>query len=168
MLGNQEQHKKTIFLNIKDGKITRRNGLFFDEFDFVSGKLEQIRKVERTFNGETFLYWYMILRGRNNERYSLGFGYNSGVFKSIILCLASDKTLSPLSEIKIETYLKEDKTKVSVYDGETRLSWITKDLPKVEILESGGKKIRNDSERMKYICNLVTDIRFKIGDIRYD
>ena len=159
MLGNNDQKRgKIVFLNIKDGKILRRDGLALEEFDFVEGTLEKIYTKEREFNGERVLYWYIPLRDDNGDLFLMGFPYSSGVFKSIILSLANDQNLTPLSTIRIETYYKDGRTKVSVYDKGNKLNWITKDLPPVLERQVGGRTIKDDTSRMVYISSLVEEI----------
>lgn len=162
MIGTSERQRgKLYFLNVKDGKILRKDGLVVDEFDFVEGYLERIFQKERDFNGETLLYWYINLRDDKGDLYSLGLPYSSGVFKSIVLSLARCETLG-LSPVRIETYLKDGHTKVIVSVGGKRLDWITKELPPVTEQRIGGRVVKDDSARMEYICSLVEAIKAKI------
>ena len=159
MLGTKENKRgKIVFLNVKDGKLIRRDGLVIEEFDFVEGTLEKIYTKEREFNGERILYWYVPLRDDNGDLYLLGLPYSSGVFKSIVLSLANDDELTALSTIRIETYLKDGRTKVSVYDQGRKLNWITNELPPVKETRVGGRIIKDDSERMSFIAGLVKKI----------
>ncbi len=159
MLGTKENKRgKIVFLNVKDGKLIRRDGLVIEEFDFVEGTLEKIYTKEREFNGERVLYWYVPLRDDNGDLYLLGLPYSSGVFKSIVLSLANDDELTALSTIRIETYLKDGRTKVSVYDQGRKLNWITSELPPVRETQVGGRIIKDDSERMSFIAGLVRKI----------
>lgn len=159
MLGTKENKRgKIVFLNVKDGKLIRRDGLVIEEFDFVEGTLEKIYTKEREFNGERVLYWYVPLRDDNGDLYLLGLPYSSGVFKSIVLSLANDDELTALSTIRIETYLKDGRTKVSVYDQGRKLNWITNELPPVKETRVGGRIIKDDSERMSFIAGLVKKI----------
>lgn len=159
MLGTKENKRgKIVFLNVKDGKIIRRDGLVVEEFDFVEGTLEKIHTKEREFNGERVLYWYVPLRDDNGDLYLLGLPYSSGVFKGIVLSLANDDRLTPLSTIRIETYLKDGRTKVSVYDQGEKLNWITSELPPVRETQVGGRIVKDDSERMSFIAGLVKKI----------
>lgn len=159
MLGTKENKRgKIVFLNVKDGKLIRRDGLVIEEFDFVEGTLEKIYTKEREFNGERVLYWYVPLRDDNGDLYLLGLPYSSGVFKSIVLSLANDDELTALSTIRIETYLKDGRTKVSVYDQGRKLNWITNELPPVKETPVGGRIIKDDSERMSFIAGLVRKI----------
>lgn len=159
MLGTKENKRgKIVFLNVKDGKLIRRDGLVIEEFDFVEGTLEKIYTKEREFNGERVLYWYVPLRDDNGDLYLLGLPYSSGVFKSIVLSLANDPDLTSLSTIRIETYLKDGRTKVSVYDQGRKLNWITSELPPVRETQVGGRIIKDDSERMSFIAGLVKKI----------
>lgn len=158
MLGtNENRREKVYFLNIKDGKILHRDGLIENEYDFIEGNLEKIFTKEREFNGEKTLYWYIILRDEG-ELVSIGLPYSSGVFKSIVLALASCNTLGLDSKIRIETYLKDGRTKVVVYNGGKKLDWVTKELPPVPEQMIGGKLVKDDSERMDYIKSLVANI----------
>lgn len=158
MLGtNENTREKVYFLNIRDGKIIHRDGLVENEYDFVEGNLEKIFTKEREFNGEKTLYWYIILREKG-ELLSIGFPYSSGVFKSIILSLASCTTLGLDPKIRIETYFKDGKTKVQVYNGGKKLDWVTRELPPVPEQMIGGRIVKDDSERMEFIKTLAGSI----------
>lgn len=163
MLGTRQENRgKVFFLNVKDGKIVRKVGNTLQEFDFVEGTLEKFQKKEREFNGEKCLYWYIPIRDDNGDLFLFGFPYSSGVFKSIVLSLANDDKLTPLSTIRIETYMKDGRTKASVYDQGERLSWIKASLPPVQERNFGGRIVKDDSERMNYISYLVEGISSKL------
>ena len=151
------------FLNFKDGKIVKRNGLLADEYDFVEGTLGKIFQKERDFNGERVLYWYIVLQDEKGENFALSFPYNSGVFKSIVLSLASDKTIGLSNKIRIDSYLKDGKTKVVVRNGANKLDWITRDLPPVNEVNIGGKIVKDESARMELISHYVGEINGLLG-----
>ena len=159
-LGKAEQTKK-YYLSISEGKIVHSQDGRKEYYSFVEGELEKVYKMERTFNGETVLYWYIDIRGEKRDLYSISLPYKSGVFKSIILALANEPAIA-LSTIKIEPYKKGDYTKVVVYSNSERLDWITKELPEVKEVKVGGQTVKDDSERMAYIESLVNDINKKL------
>ena len=66
--------------------------------------------------------------------------------------------MTPLSTIRIETYLKDGRTKVSVFDQGNKLNWITSELPPVRETQVGGRIVKDDSERMSFIAGLVKKI----------
>lgn len=118
-LGNIAQEKtRKSYLSINGGKviIDRGNGKK-ESFSFVEGVIEGIYQKERNFNGENVNRWYLDLRD-GTEIYSICFPYNSGVFKSIILALASDEALDSSTPIRLEPYERNNYTKIKVYsDG---------------------------------------------------
>lgn len=159
-LGNIEQGKaRKSYLSISGGKVIIDRGKGKKEsFSYVDGVLEGIYQKERNFNGENVNRWYMDLRD-GTEIYSICFPYNSGVFKSIILALASDEELG---SIRIEPYEKNGFTKVKVYSEGVKLDWITAELPPVEEVMVGGRKIKDESKRMEFICDLCNTINERI------
>ena len=159
-LGNNERTRK-YYLSIADGKVIHREDGKEESYSFVEGTLEAIYKRERSFNGETVLYWYVDLRGEKGELYSISLPYKSGTFKSIVLALASDTAIA-LSTVKIEPYKKGDFTKVVVSSNGKRLDWVTKELPPVEELSVAGQRVKDDSQRMRYIESLVDTINKRI------
>ena len=165
MLGtnNNSTSKSFTFLNFKDGKIVKRNGLLVDEFDFIEGSLEKIFQKERDFNGEKTLYWYMIIRDEKGNDFALSFPYSSGVFKSIVLSLASDPSIGLSNKIRIDSYFKDGKTKVTVRNGNTKLDWVTTDLPPVKEVNVGGRIVKDESARMELISHYVGEINSLLG-----
>lgn len=158
MLGSIQQNRK-IYLNIKEGAVVMRTESGEEKYSFVEGELVDIFTRERTFRGETVLYWYIDLRGENNDLYSLGFPYSSNLFKSIVLSLAS---ATDYRRIKIRPYTANGFDKVVCYEGEKKLDWVSKELPQIKDLIVGGRKVKDDTERMKFITSLVGDIRKKV------
>jgi hypothetical protein len=158
MLGQTE---KKIFLNIAEGKVTRRvgNGRV-EKYDFVEGTLERIYKREREFRGEKVLYWYLDIKDtKGGDTYSLGIHSTSGVWRSIILSLGSVESF--LFPIKICPYRKGEYDKVVVYSGDTRLDWVS-ELPPVEVIEVQGEKVKSSVKREKFISDLVDKVNRKI------
>ncbi len=161
-LGNSESRKRR-FLNVSEGKIVLKDGGNAAAFDYVEGTLERIYQKEREFHGEKAYYWYLDIRGEGGDLYSLGLPYASGVFKSIVLSLASAADINPLSTVRIATYFKDGRTKSVVYLQGRKLDWITRDLPPVVERAIGGRTVKDDSERMRYIECLVDTINGRIG-----
>ena len=159
-LGNIERTRK-YYLSIADGKVLHREDGKEEAFSYVEGTLEAVYKRERTFKGETVLYWYIDLRGEKGELYSISLPYKSGTFKSIVLALASETAIA-LSTVKIEPYKKGDFTKVVVSSNGKRLDWVTKELPPVEELSIAGQRVKDDTRRMEYIESLVATINQRI------
>lgn len=160
-LGQQEQRARKYYLSISDGQIVHSENGQKEYYSFVEGTLEKIYKLERTFNGETVLYWYLDIRGEKDELYSVSLPYKSGIFKSIVLALASEPALA-LSSIKIELYKKGEFTKVVVSSNGRKLDWITKELPAVEEVYIAGQRVKDDTRRMEYICSLVDSINARL------
>lgn len=162
-LGNIKQTRKH-YLSINGGKviIDKGNGKK-DSFSFVEGVLEGIYTKDRTFNGENVRRWYLDLKD-GKDIYSICFPYSSGVFKSIILSLASDEKLNRSTPIRIEPYEKSGYSKAVVYSDGVKLDWIVKELPPVEEVMVGGKIVKDDSKRMEFICSLCSTIMQRIGE----
>lgn len=153
MLGEKKVQLSKIYLNIKEGAIVRRTESGAEErYSFVEGKIESISQKERTFRNEVVVYWYIDLRdAESGELYSLGFPYSSNVFKSVILSLASDETLTGESVVRIEPYTKNGYDKVVVWSDGVKLDWVVKALPPVEVKNIGGRSVKDDSKRMELI-----------------
>ena len=158
-LGKAEQTRK-YYLSISEGKIVHSQDGKKEYYSYVEGELDKIYKLERTFKGEKVDYWYIDLRGQK-DTYSISLPYKSGVFKSIILALANEPAVG-IASIKIEPYKKGDFTKVIVYSNDSRLDWITKELPEVTEVQIAGQTIKDDSKRMAYIESLVADINARL------
>ena len=161
-LGRVDNKDKKYYLSISEGKIVHNEQGKKEYYGFVEGSLERIYKLERTFNGEKVLFWYMDMRGEKGELYSLALPYKSGAFKSIVLALASEPTIG-LSTVKIEPYEKGGFTKVVTSCNGKRLDWVTKELPEVNTVYVGGQAVKDDSKRMEYISSLVAQINEIIG-----
>lgn len=159
-LGTTERARK-YYLSISDGKVVHREDGKEETYSYVEGSLVSIYKRERTFKGETVLYWYVDVRGEKGELYSISFPYKSGTFKSIVLGFASDPAIA-LSTVKIEPYKKGDFTKVVTSSNGRRLDWITKELPPVEELRIAGQIVKDDTKRMAYIESLVETINNRL------
>lgn len=160
MLGQrQEENKRKVYLNIKDGSVVRRTSTGEEKYSYVEGRLEAITTKERNFRGETVLYWYIDLRDtESGELYSLGFPYSNNIYKSIILSLSSDGELSRDNVVRIEPYVKNGYDKVVVWSNGVKLDWIVKTLPPIEEVTIGGRRIKDDSKRMNYITTLTENI----------
>jgi hypothetical protein len=159
MLGQRE--KKT-YLNISGGKIVRRTDSGKTEtFDFVEGELERIYQRDREFRGEKVPYWYLELRdSQSGEIYSLGINSSSGVWRSLILSLGSCSNF--LLPIRISPYKKGEYDRVSVYSGGERLDWVS-DLPPVEEIVVGGRRIKSVEKREEFISGIVQRINTSLG-----
>ena len=144
------------YLNVKEGKIHLK-GL---SYDFVEGYLRGIEIKDREFRGEVVKYWYIDLESQSGELYSLAIPYYSGIAKSLFNSLASAKDFS--KEIKIQPYQVGDFTKVVVYSGGEKLSWISSSLPPVDEVKVGDKIVKDESKRMEFIVTLVSKINSKI------
>lgn len=166
MLGQMAtaQQRSKTYLNIKEGAIVKRTPQGEERYSFVEGVFENLSQKERTFRGETVLYWYIDLRDKETgELYSLGFPYGSNTFKSIILQLASIdglRTIRNASTVRIEPYSKNGYDKVQVWgeDG-VKFDWATKQLPPVEQTTIAGRSVKDDTKRMAFICSLANNVR---------
>lgn len=165
MLGERiTAYRRKTYLNIKEGAIVKRTPEGTEErYSYVEGRLEAMSQKERNFRGEVVVYWYIDLRDEDSgELYSLGFPYASNTFKSIILQLASNEGLESLrkgSTIRIEPYTKNGYDKVKVWGGSVKLDWISKQLPPIEEVTIGGRRVKDDTKRMAYISSLAERVR---------
>ena len=162
-LGKVDETKgRKYYLSISDGRVVHSENGQKKYYSFVEGSLERIYKLDRVFNGETVPVWYMDIRGEKGELYSLSLPYKSGVFKSIVLSLASEPTIG-LSTIKIEPYMGGGFTKVVTSSNGKRLDWVTKELPAVDTVYIAGQPVKDDTKRMEFISSLVAKINQTIG-----
>lgn len=165
MLGEritQQGGGRKTYLNIKNGAIVKRTATGEESYSYVEGRVEAIFQKNRTFRNEEVVYWYIDLRDtQSGELYSIGSPYASNTFKSIILSLASNEGLQATgrgSTIKIEPYSRNGYDKVAVKADGVKLDWATKDLPPVTETMIGGRKVKDDAQRMALICSLVERI----------
>ena len=166
MLGQrteQAQGRRKTYLNIKNGAVVKRTATGEESYTYVEGKLEAISQKERNFRNEVVVYWYIDLRDEDSgELYSIGFPYGSNTFKSVILALASPMGLNAVnngSVVRIEPYTRNGYDKIVVWGEGVKLDWVVKTLPPVYERMIGGRKVKDDSERMNYICSLVSQIQ---------
>ena len=163
-LGQLEQDtKRKIYLSISKGKVVHYlpNG-GVEYFKNVEGTLQDITLKERSFNGKTEPFWYIDLRD-GKDLYSISLSYASGTYKSIILALASCKTLSKDTQIIIEPYEKDNYTKVVVYADGEKLDWVVKTLPPLKEINVGGRTYSDDTDRMNYIRDITSKVRERVG-----
>lgn len=164
-LGKTEEQvtiKKT-YLSIANGKIVFNDGKGQPKsYSYCEGFLEGIYQRERNFSGEKVSRWYIDLRD-GEQIYSICLSYGSGTFKSIVLALASDKSLNSSTPVRIEPYVKNGYTKIKVYSDGVKLDWVTNQLPEVKEIEIGGRRVKDDSKRMEFIYSLCKDINERLS-----
>lgn len=159
----QNDNRRKIYLSINHGKVIKGSGVAKEEYSYIDGTIEAIYTKRSTFGNEEVVRWFMDIRD-GDELYSLCLPYSSGVFKSIVLALASDEALTSSTPVRIEPYEgRNGYTKVVVYSDGVKLDWITKQLPPQKTIKVGGKQIRDDSEQMKLICSFVDILRKRIA-----
>lgn len=155
--------RRKIFLSISHGKVVHYlSGGEKEQFKNVEGTLQDITLKERSFNGKTEPFWYIDLRD-GKDLYSISLSYASGTYKSIILALASCKTLSKDTQIIIEPYEKDNYTKVVVYADGEKLDWVVKTLPPLKEINVGGRTYSDDTDRMNYIRDITSKVRERVG-----
>lgn len=134
-----------------------------DYFNFVEGMLEDVYSKQRNFNGSSSMFWYLDIRD-SGELFSLSIPYDSGVFMSIILQLASVEDLNKSTSVRIEPYMGENGfTKVKVFADGEKLDWITKELPPIESVMIGSKSVKDNSKRMAYVEYLVSMVQNRLN-----
>lgn len=157
----QRQEKKT-YLSITHGKVAQGTGTERRYYAYIDGCIEAIYTRHSHFGGEDVVRWYIDMRD-GEELYSLCLPYSSGVFKSIILSLASYENLTTSTPVRIDPYEGENGyTKVVVYADGIKLDWVTKQLPPQDIVTIGGRQIKDDTKQMEYISSLCSTIRERI------
>lgn len=157
-LGTNTQTERKVYLSISHGKVTQGTGADKQTYSYVDGTIKTIYSKVSTFGNEVVNRWYIDLRD-GEQLYSICLPYTSGVFKSIVLSLASCETLSPSTSVRIKPYEgKNGYTKVVVYADGAKLDWITKELPEQEVVQVGTRTIKDDSKQMEYICSLVSKV----------
>lgn len=164
MLG-QTQDKRKLYLSISHGKVTQGTGANKKYYSYIDGCIEAIYTKRSTFGSDTVTRWYIDIRD-GEELYSLCLPYSSGVFKSIVLALASDDMLTSSTPVRIEPYEgKNGYTKVIVYSDGVKLDWIVKQLPPQEKITIGGREIKDDSKQMELINSYVATIKGRINKV---
>lgn len=163
-LGNTESVQTSKhYISISNGKVIIDRGKGKKEsFNYVEGILEGIYTQKRIFGGEEVVRWFIDLRD-GTDIYSICLPYSSGVFKSIVLALASDENLNSTMPIRIEPYEMKGYTKVKVYAEGVKMDWINEDMPPVEEIVIGDKKIKDDRKRMEFISKLCNTINERIA-----
>lgn len=158
-LGNCD---RKIFLNINNGKVEKTANGKKQQYDYVEGFLMNIYEYERTFRNEKTKYWYIDIKDERGNIYAVGFPYSSGLFKTIILSLASDDALNKKSTIRLQPYEKNGYSKAVVWSDGVKLDWVVKELPPLKDIQVGGRNIKDDSDRMNLICKYVKEINARI------
>lgn len=159
-LGQTRERK--IYLSIAQGKVTQGTGNNKKYYDYIDGFIDAIYTKHSKFGGDDVVRWYIDIRD-GEELYSLCLPYSSGVFKSIILSLASFEELNSYTPVRIEPYEgRNGYTKVVVYADGVKLDWVDKQLPPQETITIGGKQVKDDSKQMELISSLVQIIKGRL------
>ncbi len=162
-LGQDNSRQKT-YLSINHGKVIKGSGADKESYSYIDGFIEAIYTKRSTFGNEEVVRWFIDIRD-GNDLYSLCLPYSSGVFKSIILALASDEALTSSTPVRIEPYEgKNGYTKVVVYADGVKLDWIVKQLPPQQTIKVGGKQVKDDSQQMEVICSYVDIVIGRIAN----
>lgn len=162
-LGRKRKPDPRIRLLLRNGNVERyrRNGRKTC-YGYVEGTIEDIYIRIRNYNGERAKNWFMDMRGENGKLYSIRFPYGSGTFRSIILSLASDDTLTASTTVRIETYPKGFYTNVKVWIDSVKLDWVICELPPVRTINVDGQEVKDDSERTALVVGYVNQILNKL------
>lgn len=159
-LENELNKKK--YYSISHGKVVHylpEGGL--ERYKSIEGHVTDVYLKDRTFNGQKVPFWYIDIQDKN-ELYSVSFPFISGAFKSVILSLASCKTLTRDSWVVIEPYEKDGYTKVCVFADGQKLDWVTKELPPLKTEIYKGKEFTDDSERMGFIAKIASEVKDRV------
>ena len=160
-LGNNE---RKIYLGIANGKITYRPGRDMERqlFDFVEGKMREIRRRDATINNAPVKFYDFIIEN-GADTYALSVPVDSGIARGIILPLMSVGNFSD-TMIRVSPWLKDTYTNVSVYANGQKLNWgiDPKELPPVEKVPVGNKEYVDDSKRVNFVEGLVDTINERL------
>ena len=157
MLGQNDNKRKT-YLTISHGKVVLGSGESRQYFSYVDGAIQAIYTKRSTFGNEVVTRWFIDMED-GGELYSLCLPYSSGVFKSIILSLASATDLTASTPVRIEPYEgRNGYTKVVVYVEGVKMDWVTMQLPPQELITIGEKQIKDDTKQMEFITSLCNQI----------
>ena len=159
-LGQYKQESKK-YLSISNGKVVQGTGEGKQLFSYVDGTIQAIYTKRSTFGSEVVTRWYIDLR--DGAELYLCLPYSSGVFKSIILSLASDRELTASTPVRIEPYEgRNGYTKVVVYASGVKLDWVAKQIPPQETITIGCRQVKDDSKQMEFIISLVQTIQDRL------
>lgn len=157
-LGKIEKKPK-IYLSINDGKVVKSDTR--EQYSYIEGNLTAIYIKTSTFGREEVNRWFIEMQD-GDELYSICLPYSSGVFKSIVLALASDETLEYYTPVRIEPYKgKNGYTKVVVYSNGVKLDWAG-ELPPKKSLTIDGEVVTDDRDQMRVITSFVDSIKKRI------
>lgn len=155
-LGKSRRITPRKYLTISYGKVVSSNGEKKRAHSYVSGVLENIHSRQFILGGNEVVKWYIDMHDRKRS-YSICLPYSSGVFKSIVLALMSNESLTSTTPVRIAPYDGVDGyTKVNVYCKGERLQWQAK--PTAE----DGKEDENKGEFMQLICSYVNVINERL------
>lgn len=161
-----DNNKRKTYLSINHGKVIKGSGTSKEEYSYIEGFIEAIYTKRSTFGNEVVVRWFIDIRD-GGELYSLCLPYSSGVFKSIILALASDEALTSSTPVRIAPYEgKNGYTKVVVYSDGVKLDWVVKQLPPQQAINIGQNQVKDDSKQMKLICSYVCMIKLRLKQNR--
>lgn len=163
-MGLGQAKKRKVFLNLNGGMVEHTINGKKEQFSYVEGRLISIYDYERAFNGQKMKYWYIDMEDDDGTIYSIGFNYSSGLFKTIILSLASDESLNPNSIIRVQPYMKDKYTKAVVWSDGVKLDWVIKEMPPLKEIKVGNKTIKDDTDRMKLIAVYVSKINMRVKE----
>lgn len=163
---NRTTDQKKIYLSIKEGKVrmSQDNGTP-KLYDYIEGRITAIYQRVNTFSGKDVTRWVIELTDDDEGLiYAIVFGYNSGVFKSIILSLWSDEQLTTSTPIRIEAYRKNNLDKVVVYSDGIKLEWgeCAKEMPRAEEILFNGQIVKDTYKQMSYISDKVKQLRTRL------
>ena len=149
------------FLHVSDGQIIAKMGVDQISFDTVSGTITNIELKQHTFENKRFTNWHInIVDNRTGEAYDMSFSRTSGVFRTIVRCLASDEGLSHLNDIEIYVYKSRygNYTNAIVIGHGKKLNWISESVPPVMYRKVDGTTVPDYTLRNEWVEKLVERI----------
>lgn len=150
-----------IFLRVANGQIIAKMGVDKISFDTVSGAITNIELKQHTFENKRFFNWHVnMVDTRTGEAYDMSFGRTSGVFRTIVRCLASDEGLSSLNDIEIHVYKPRygNFTNAVVNGHGKKLNWIPESVPPVLYRKLDGTTVPDYSLRNDWVDEMVERI----------
>ena len=150
-----------IFLRVANGNIIAKKGKEELLFDTVSGKITYIELRQHASQTKRFSSWHIqMVDTHSGDAYDLSFGRTSGVFRTIVRCLASDEGLASLNDIEIHVYRPSygNYTNAVVSGHGKKLNWIPENVPPVLYRQVNGKAVADYTLRNDWVEDLVDRI----------
>ena len=148
-------------------------------FGHFEGYLMKIDLVETEFNGTKVKQWALTFKDDTERIYVWNTIWNGSLIQGFVNCLSSVE--GDIGPLKINAYLKNDKTRIAIYHKyDTKpLSWKfpPEELPQLEVVQiynkvskkmedyidkKTNKPIFDDTKRMEFVEGLIKELNQKL------